>query len=68
MTRIGSRINERGTIVREGERFVFRRESGGRWQLEPDRVGEAHVGHLVAMRGVIVGEGLVAVDVIVADA
>lgn len=67
MFRIGSRIDERGVIVREGERFIFRRELGGRWLLEPERVSDAHAGHPVVMRGVIVGEGLVSVEAIVAS-
>ena len=66
MSRIGSRVDERGIIVREGDQLIFRRESGGRWNLEPDRVGEAHAGEIVTVRGVIVGEGLVAVEVIIA--
>ncbi len=66
MSRIGSKIDERGIIFREGERFIFRRECGGRGLLEPDRVDEAHAGRMITMRGVIVGEGLVCVEAIAA--
>lgn len=52
--------------MRDVERFIFRRYCGGRWLLEPDRVGDAHAGEMFTMRGVIVCEGLVSVDVIVA--
>ena len=65
MSKIGSRIDERGIIVRDGDQFIFRRESGGRWLLEPDRVDDAHAGQMITMRGVIVGEGLVTVETIV---
>lgn len=67
-SRVGSRVHERGIIVREGERFILECGSGGRWTLEPDRVGEAHAGEIVTVRGVVVGDGLVAVNAIVSAA
>ena len=64
MTRIGSNIVERGTVVLDGNQLIFRRELGGRWLLEPDRVAHAHAGKVVTIRGVVVGDGLVSVETI----
>ena len=44
VTRIGSNIVERGTVALDGDQLIFRRELGGRWLLESDRVAHAHAG------------------------
>ena len=64
MIRIGSNIVERGTVVLDGDQLIFRRELGGRWLLESDRVAHAHAGKLVTIRAVVVGAGLVRVEAI----
>jgi hypothetical protein len=37
MTAIGTRIDEIGTLIREGGAFYLRRDLGGRYQLELHR-------------------------------
>ena len=64
MMKIGSNIVERGTVVLDGDQLIFRRELGGRWLLESDRVAHAHAGKLVTIRGVVVGADLVSVEAI----
>jgi len=34
----GTRIEETGTLVRDGGRWIFRRDAGGRYRLETGRV------------------------------
>lgn len=64
MARIGSKIDERGIIVRDGERIIFRRESGGRWALEAVGIDLAQLSRVIKLRGVVVDEGLIAIEAI----
>ena len=38
MFSIGTRIEETGTLLRDGEAHVLRRDAGGRWTLDMHRV------------------------------
>ena len=62
MTLIGSHINETGTLVRDGAAFVFRRDVGGRYVLELQRVPIDHVEKRVRLVGTLVAEGLVSAE------
>jgi len=62
MPGIGSRIDETGTLIREGGGFFLRRDSGGRYSLELNRVPVDHVEKRVRVIGTLVAEGLVSVD------
>ncbi|SFR76658.1 DUF5818 domain-containing protein [Sphingomonas jatrophae] len=59
---IGERIDETGTLLRDGGGFVLRRDSGGRWALDLHRVPVDHVEKRVRVRGVHVGGGVIDVD------
>ena len=65
MAAIGTRIDETGTLLREGAAFVLRRDLGGRWVLDLHRVPVDHVEKRVRIIGTIVGKGLVDVDSLV---
>ena len=67
MTVIGSRIEERGTLIREGAGFALRRDIGGRWKLDLHRVPVDHVEKRVRISGVVVAEGLIDVDALGPD-
>jgi hypothetical protein len=43
MSSIGSRIDETGTLIRDGGGFALRRDTGGRWKLDMHRVSVDHV-------------------------
>ena len=62
MTVIGSRIDETGTLIREGSVFYLRRDAGGRYALELNRVPVDTVEKRVRLVGTLVAEGLVSVD------
>jgi hypothetical protein len=59
---IGERIEETGTLVRDGGAFVLRRDLGGRYSLELQRVPVDHVEKRVRVTGVIIGDDLVSVE------
>ena len=59
---IGERIEETGTLVRDGGAFVLRRDLGGRYSLELQRVPFDHVEKRVRVTGVIIGDDLVSVE------
>ena len=67
MGAIGSRIDETGTLIRDGGGFALRRDVGGRWKLDPHRVPVDHVGKRVRISGIVVAEGLVEVDALAPD-
>lgn len=67
MTPIGMRIEESGTLIREGGGFALRRDQGGRWKLDLHRVPVDHVEKRVRVSGVVVGDGLVDVVAIGPD-
>jgi hypothetical protein len=62
MTQVGTRIEETGTLLREGGGFALRRDLGGRWMLDLHRVPVDHVEKRVRISGVVVAEGLIDVD------
>lgn len=62
MTLIGSRINETGSRIRDGGGLLFRRDAGGRYALELQRVPVDHVEKRVRLIGTLVAEGLVSAD------
>ncbi|MBY8822590.1 DUF5818 domain-containing protein [Sphingomonas colocasiae] len=68
MAGIGTRIDELGTLLREGAGFVLRRDLGGRWMLDMHRVPVDHVEKRVRVTGVVVADGLVDVDGVTAEA
>lgn len=59
MSAIGTRVEETGTMFRDGDAHVLRRDSGGRWTLDLHRVGTDLIDKRVRLSGVIVEEGLV---------
>lgn len=38
MSTIGSRVDQTGTLIRDGGGFALRRDSGGRWKLDMHHV------------------------------
>lgn len=65
MTAIGTKIDETGTLLREGAAFVLRRNLGGRWMLDLHRVPVDHVEKRIRIIRTVVGDGLVDVDSLV---
>ena len=48
--KVGTRIDESGTLVREGGPLLFRRELGGRWHIDGfprGRLSLVHPGRLI---------------------
>lgn len=62
MAVIGTRIDETGTLLRDGGGFVLRRDLGGRWKLDLHRVPVDHIEKRVRITGIVVSEVLVDVD------
>lgn len=62
MNKIGSKIDETGTLIREGAGFALRRDVGGRFRLDLHRVPVDEVEKRVRIRGVLVADDLVDVD------
>lgn len=67
MTTIGSRIEETGTLIRDGGGFALRRDIGGRWKLDLHRVPVDYVEKRVRISGIVVAEGLVDVVALAPD-
>ena len=59
---IGARIDETGTIIRDGGGFALRRDAGGRYRLDLHRVPVDHLEKRVKITGTLVADGLVDVD------
>ena len=59
---IGARIEETGTLIRDGGGFALRRDAGGRFRLDLPRVPVDEVEKRVCIRGTLVADGLVEVD------
>ncbi len=59
MFAIGTRVEETGTLIRDGDAHVLRRDTGGRWTLDLHRVNTDLIDKRVRIMGVIVEEGLV---------
>jgi len=62
MAAIGARIDETGTLIREGGAFYLRRDLGGRYQLELHRTPVDLVEKRVRLIGTLVGPDLVNAD------
>ena len=60
----GDRIEETGTLVRDGGGFALRRDAGGTLALDLHRVPVDHVEKHVRIAGFYVAAGLVEVDAI----
>jgi len=59
---IGSRVDETGTLIREGDHFALRRDVGGRYRLDLHRVPVNSIEKRVRVTGVLVADGLVDVE------
>lgn len=59
---VGKRIDEVGTLVRDGGAFYLRRDEGGRYELELQRTPVDLVDKRVRVIGTIVGPDLVNAD------
>ncbi len=62
MPAIGDRIDETGTLVRDGSAFYLRRDAGGRYQLELHRTPVDEVEKRVRLIGTLVGREVVSAD------
>ena len=62
MIEIGARIDETGTLSRDGGAFYLRRDAGGRYQLELQRTPVDLVEKRVRLIGTLVGAELVNAD------
>ncbi len=62
MTVIGTRIDETGTLIRDGGAFYLRRDLGGRYQLELHRTPVDEVEKRVRLIGTLAGVDLVEAD------
>jgi hypothetical protein len=62
MVAIGTRIDEVGTLIRDGAAFYLRRDVGGRYHLELHRTPVDLVEKRVRLVGTLVGPNLVNAD------
>ena len=62
MTTIGARVEELGTLIRDGGTFYLRRDLGGRYELELLRTPVELVEKRVRLVGTLVGPDLVNAD------
>lgn len=62
MNSIGDRVDETGTLGREGGSFVLHRDIGGRFDLQLGRVPVDHVEKRVRIVGIVVAADVVSVD------
>jgi hypothetical protein len=62
MTTIGTKIDETGTLIRDGGAFYLRRDMGGRYELELHRTPVDLVEKRVRLVGTLVGDDLVNAD------
>lgn len=68
MTRIGTRIDESGTLAHAGDRLLFRRELGGRWNIEGWPKAEKQLGQPGRLVGTVIDNETVAIERFTADA
>ena len=62
MAKVGSRIEENGSLAREGGQLFFRRAVGGRWRIEvlsPSGPATGCPGRLI---GTVISEGTVTIE------
>ena len=62
MARIGTRIDEGGILVRAGDRLLFRREAGGRWNIEGWPKAEIRLGRPGRLIGTVIDDDTVAIE------
>jgi hypothetical protein len=62
MAVVGSRIEETGTLIRDGGAFCLRRDLGGAYQLELHRTPTDFVEKRVRLTGMLIGADLVQVE------
>ena len=62
MTINGTRVEETGTLVRDGGAFLLQRDLGGRYELELQRTPVDLVEKRVRLVGTLIGPDLVVVD------
>jgi hypothetical protein len=62
MAKIGSCIDEFGTLTHVGDRLTFRRDTGGRWNIEGWPKAELELGKLGRPVGTVVDEDTVAIE------
>ena len=62
MLGVGAKIDETGTLIREGGAFYLRRDLGGRYELELHRTPVDLVEKRVRLIGTLVGPALVNAD------
>jgi hypothetical protein len=62
MMAVGTRIDEVGTLIRDGGAFYLRRDLGGRYALELHRTPVDLVEKRVRLVGTVVGPDLVNAD------
>ena len=62
MVAIGTRVDETGTLIRDGGAFYLRRDVGGRYELELNRTPVDLVEKRVRLIGTLVGRNLVNAD------
>lgn len=62
MITIGTRIDETGTLIRDGGAFYLRRDLGGRYELELQRTPVDLVEKRVRLVGTLVASAIVAAD------
>ena len=62
MLSVGAKIDETGTLIRDGGAFYLRRDQGGRYELELHRTPVDLVEKRVRLIGTLVGPALVNAD------
>lgn len=62
MAAVGVRVDEEGTLIRDGGAFYLRRDLGGRYALELQRTPVDLIEKRVRLIGTIVGPDLVSAD------
>lgn len=62
MAKVGTRIDERGSLAREGGRLLFRRELGGRWHIDGSPKDMLSLGIAGRLVGTVIGDSMVAIE------
>ena len=62
MAKVGTRIDERGTLARKGGRLLFRRELGGRWHVDGPAKDSLTLGRPGRLVGILIDASTVAIE------